>query len=86
MVMSGFFLVYAMTGWILEGRDRLNWSLEAESVAIWVGVSIVTYSVLVTLWVRWKGGAVWHPLVVSSIAHTVVAAVLVASIFVTTRL
>lgn len=86
MVMSGFFLVYALTGWVLEGRDRLNWSLEAESVAVLVGLSILAYSAVVVLWVRWKGGATWHPLVVSSIGHAVLTVILVASIFVTTRL
>ncbi len=86
LVMSGFFLVYALTGWILEGRDRLNWSLEAEKVAIWVGVSILGYSALVVLWVRYKGGARWHPLVVSSVGHVLLTVLLIASIFVTTRL
>ena len=86
IVMSGFFLVYSLTGWILEGRDRLNWALEAEFVAVWVGLSIVGYSVLVSLWVWFKGGARWHPLIVSSVGHVVLTMLLVASVFITTRL
>lgn len=47
MVISGFFLVYALTGWILEGRDHLNWSLEAEKVAVYVGLATLAYCMLV---------------------------------------
>ena len=86
IVISGFFLVYALTGWILEGRDHLNWSLEAEKVAVYVGFATLAYCTVVALWVRLKGGARWHPLIVSSVGHVVLAALLVASIFVTTRL
>ena len=86
IVMSGFFLVYALTGWILEGRDRLNWALEAEFVAVWVGLGIVAYSLLVSCWVWLKGGARWHPLIVSSIGHVVLTLLLVISVFITTRL
>lgn len=86
MVISGFFLVYALTGWILEGRDHLNWSLEAEKVGVYVGLATLAYCTVVALWVRLKGGARWHPLIVSSVGHVVLAALLVVSIFVTTRL
>ena len=86
VVMSAFFLVYALTGWVLEGRDRINWSIEAESVALWVGAGIIGFCALVACWVLWSGGTRWHPLIVSSIGHAVLAVLLVSSIFVTTRL
>lgn len=86
MVMSAFFMVYALTGWILTGRDRLNWSLEAESVALWVGLSVLGYGLLTATYARWRGGERWHPLVVSGIGHGIVALLLMASVFITTRL
>lgn len=85
IVMSCFYLVYALTGWILEGRDKLNWSIEATGVAVWVGSGIIAYSLLVMLYVRWKGGARFHPLNLSSWVHIVLAVLLTVSVFVTVK-
>ncbi|MFK7855834.1 MAG: hypothetical protein AB8B79_17040 [Granulosicoccus sp.] len=86
IVMNCFFMVYSLVGWILEGRDKLNWSLEAESVAVWVCIGILVFCALVVLYTRIRGGRRWHPLIVSSVGHTVVALLLTLSVFITVRL
>jgi len=86
IVMNCFYMVYSLTGWILSGRDKLNWSLEAESVGLWVLFGIFVFCALVTAYTLFRGGHRWHPLIVSSIGHIVLAVILTVSIFITTRL
>lgn len=86
IVINCFFMVYSLVGWILEGRDKLNWSLEAVSVAVWVCVFVLAYCVLVVAFARWCGAQRWHPLVVSSVGHSVVALLLTLSVIITVRL
>ena len=86
IVMNCFYMVYALAGLIIEGRDKTTWSLEAPTVGFWVCSSMVGYCLLVLAYVRWRGATWWHPLSVSSIAHIVVALALTASIFVTIKL
>ena len=86
IVLNCFFMVYALTGWILEGRDKLNWSLEAWGVAQWVSLVVTVYCVLVILAARLRGGAWTHPLCVSSIGHLLIVLILAASVFVNIRL
>ncbi len=86
MVISCFYLVYSLTGWILEGRDHLNWSLEAPEVGLYVLAGTVVYCVLVMAYARFKGAARYHPLNVSSIGHIILAILLTVSIFITVRL
>jgi len=86
VVMSCFFLVYALTGWILDGRDRLNWSLEAPDVALWVSAGIIAYSFVVMLYARFKGAVRYHVLNISSVAHIVLSVLLTASVFITVNL
>lgn len=82
VVMSCFYMVYSLAGWIIDGRDKLNWSLEAPTVGIWVCLGMLLYSVLVLAYVRLRGGNLKHPLSVSSIVHIVIAVMLTVSIFV----
>lgn len=86
MVMNCFYMVYSLAGWIIDGRDKLNWSLEAPTVGLWVCAGLLIYSVLVLAYVRWRGGNLWHPLSVSSIGHIVITLLLTLSIFITVRL
>lgn len=86
VVMSCFFLVYSLTGWILDGRDKLNWSLEAPEVAVWVGTGIVLYCLVVILYARWKGAVRYHILNISSMLHIVLAVLLTASVFITVNM
>jgi len=86
IVMNGFYMVYSLTGWILTGRDKLNWSLEAETVGLWVLCGMTGFCALVVAFVFWRGGGRWHPLVISSAGHVIVAMLLTLSIFITVRL
>ena len=86
VVMNAFFLVYALLGLILEGRDLLNWSVEAGPNAPWVCAGIVAYSILVAGFARLRGAGAGHPLVVSSAIHSALAAGLTALILATARL
>lgn len=84
VVMTCFFLVYALAGWVVDGRDKYNWSIEAREVAVWVGAGIVTYCLLVMLYAWWKGAARYHVLNLSSWLHIVMAVLLTISVFVVT--
>lgn len=86
LVMNCFFMVYALAGWIIEGRDKLNWSLEAPTVGVWVCGGMLLFCGLVLLFTRWRGGGWWHPLSVSSFAHAIVAILLMLSVFITVKL
>ena len=86
VVMNGFFVVYALTGWVIEGRDRLNWALEAGGVALWVGVGMLGFCALVVAFVRFAGGGWRHPLVVSSVLHALFALLLALSVVVSVGL
>ncbi len=86
IVMNCFFMVYSLTGWIIDGRDKLNWSLEALTVGLWVAAGLIIFCVLVIVLTYWRGGHRWHPLVVSSVGHIVLALLLTLSIFITVKL
>lgn len=80
IVMNCFLLIYTVLGWVIEGRDKLNWTVEAGGVALWVGLGLTAFCVLVIAWVRLVGGAWRHPLVVSSFGHAVLALLLAIGI------
>jgi len=84
--MNGFFVVYALTGWILEGRDKMNWSLEAGSVSVYVGLGIVVWSVVIAGITRFRGGNSRHPLILSAWAHSLIAVALVVSVYFSIRI
>ena len=86
LVMNCFYMVYALAGWIIEGRDKLNWSLEAPTVGVWVCVGMLAYCLAVLFYVRWRGGKLRHPLSVSSIVHIVIALLLTMSVVITVKL
>lgn len=83
LVMNCFYMVYALAGWIIEGRDKLNWSLEAPTVGVWVCAGMLMFCVLVLAFVRFRGGNLWHPLSVSSFVHIAIALLLTLSVFFT---
>lgn len=86
MVMSCFFTVYALTGWLLEGRDKITWALESPEVAMWVGAGVILYSLLVTGFTLLRGGSRRHPLVWSSLFHSVLSVLLVVSVLLCVRM
>lgn len=85
IVMNCFYMVYALTGWILSGRDKFNWALEAQTVGLWVCAGLLVYCALVLIYTRWRGGTLRHVLSVSSIVHIVLAIVLTLSILISVR-
>jgi len=86
VVMSCFFLVYSLTGLVIEGRDKLNWAIEAPDVAMYTAAGIVTYCIVVMLYARWKGASRYHVLNISSIGHILLSVVLCISVLVTVKL
>lgn len=86
VVMSGFFLVYSLTGLILEGKDRLNWSLEALDVAFWVGGGIALYSLAVILFSVFKRLGRLHILPISAVMHLILALILTAVVYIIVKL
>ena len=86
IVMNGFFMVYSLTGWILDGRDKFNWALEAETVALWVCAGMLFYCALVVAFTRLSGGHSRHPLMISSVAHALTVLVLTLSVFLSVRI
>lgn len=86
VVMSCFFLVYALTGLIIEGRDLLLWSIEAPDVAFYTGMGIVAYCIVVMVYARLKGATRYHVLNISSIGHIVLSVLLGICVLVTVKL
>lgn len=86
IVINCFFMVYAMVGWILEGRDKFKWSLEAEQVALWVALVVLVWCGLQLLYARWKKLPPGHLLRISSYGHIAIAVFMTLSVFITVRL
>lgn len=86
VVMSCFFLVYALTGWIVDGRDKMLWSIEALDVALYTAFGIIVYSLAVMIYARFKGAERFHVLNLSSIGHIILAILLGISVFVTVNM
>ena len=80
-VMTGFFMVYSLTGLILEGRDKYNWSLEAVTVSVRVGVGISVFSLLVLALAWYHKLPRTHLLVLSGWTHLIIAIVLTIVVF-----
>lgn len=86
VVMTGFYLVYSLTGLILEGKSKLNWSLEALDVANMVGGSIAAYSICVMALALFKKLGKYHILMVSAVGHLVLALILTAIVYIIVKL
>jgi len=86
IVINCFFMVYALVGWILEGRDKFNWSLEAVEVALWVGAVVFVWCFLQLLYARWRKLPAGHILRVSSYGHMLIAVLMTLSVIITVRL
>ena len=82
VVMNGFFLVYSLTGLLLQGRDLRNWSLEAPAVAIRVGAGIAVFSIVVMLFGWWRRMGAKHVLMLSSVFHLILALILTLAVLI----
>lgn len=86
VVINCFFIVYALVGWILEGRDKLNWSLEAVELASWTALVVVFWCAMQLLYARWKKLPSGHILRISSYGHLFIAVLMTLSVIITVRL
>ena len=86
VVMSGFYLVYSLTGLILEGKHKLNWSLEALDVSYLVGGGIAIYSLCVIAFAYFRKLGRYHLLTVSAVIHLFLALILTAVVYIIVKL
>lgn len=73
IVFTSFYLVYSVVGLFLDGRDKVQWSVEAWDVSTLTAATIIIYSALVLLLVRVKDPSFVHKLAISSYIHIVLA-------------
>lgn len=86
VVMNCFFMVYALVGWILEGRDKYNWQLEAITVSLRVAMVVLGWCAMQLLYARWKQLPRGHILRISSYGHALIAVLMTLSVIITVRL
>lgn len=80
IVMTGFYLVYALVGLIIDGSDKIKWSDEALQVGLLVTMIIVVINVVVMLYALFHRLRFSHLLWVSPIVHIAIALALTALI------
>lgn len=76
VVMTGFYMVYALVGLAIDGSDKLKWSEEALRVGVLVTGIILLINVLVMLYAFSRRLRFSHLLWVSPILHISIAIVL----------
>ena len=76
VVLTGFYLVYALVGLVIEGQSKLKWSDEALIVGLRVLLLIVIMNGLVMAYALFKKVPFRHPLWISPITHIAIAVVL----------
>ena len=86
VVINCFFIVYALVGWILEGRDKFNWELEAVRVSFRVALAVLGWCALQLLYAKWKQLPGGHILRISSYGHIIIAVLMTLSVIITVRL
>lgn len=80
VVMTGFYLVYALVGLIIDGSDKIKWSDEALQVGILSAMIIVAINVLVMAYALFHRLRFSHLLWISPIVHISIALALTALI------
>lgn len=73
IALNGFFLVYALVGMFLEGKDRLYWTDEALDVAGWVCIVMLGYSLFLHAIARLRRLRGWVLLNIAAAAHAGIA-------------
>ncbi|OED35443.1 hypothetical protein AB833_29895 [Chromatiales bacterium (ex Bugula neritina AB1)] len=68
-VMTGFYLVYALVGLVIDGKSKLKWSDEALEVGLLVTVLIIGLNGLVMLYAYFQKLPVSHVLWLSPFIH-----------------
>lgn len=81
VVMSCFYIVYALVGLFIDGTSKMRWDEEAREVGLGVLALVLGYCTFSLLVVLLKRGGLYHPVTVSSFVHIIVAICLTALIF-----
>lgn len=74
--MTGFYLVYALVGLVIDGSDKIKWSDEALQVGILVTLIIVVINILVMLYAFFHRLRFSHLLWVAPVTHITIAVML----------
>jgi len=80
VVMTGFYLVYALVGLVIEGKSKIKWSDEALQVGLLVTLIIVVMNAIVMVYAVSKRLPLSHLLWLSPLTHVVIAVVLTGMI------
>ncbi len=73
IVLSSFFFIYAVVGLIIDGRDKVQWAVEAWDVSLMTAAMIIGFSVLVLILVVVRKLGLKNILTLSSIFHITLA-------------
>ena len=76
VVMTGFYMVYALVGLVIDGSDKLKWSEEALQVGYLATFIIFVINLLVMLYAYFRRLRFSHLLWISPITHIAIAVVL----------
>ena len=76
IAMNGFFLVYALVGVFLDGKEHLRWSGEALSVASWICFIMLGYSLFLYAIARLRQLRGWCLLNIAAVGHAALAVAL----------
>ena len=80
VVMTGFYLVYALVGLVIDGPEKIKWSDEALQVGALVAMIIVAINLLVILYALFHRLRLSHLLWISPLTHIAIALGLTALI------
>jgi len=81
VVMSCFYIVYALVGLFIDGASKMRWDEEAREVGLGVLALVMGYCAF-SLFVVWlKRASLYHPVTVSTFVHGIIAVCLTALIF-----
>ena len=81
VVMTCFYLVYALVGLFIDGGSKMRWDEEARDVGLGTLSLILGYCAFSLLIVWIKRGGLYHPVTVTSLVHGIIAISLTALIF-----
>ncbi|HBR96634.1 MAG TPA: hypothetical protein DD979_04560 [Gammaproteobacteria bacterium] len=76
IVFSSFFFVFAVVGFFLDGRDKVQWSVEAWEVSVLTAILIIGFNALVLILVWFRALGMRHPLALSAAGHIALSLVL----------
>ncbi len=76
VVLTGFYLVYALVGLVIDGKSKIKWSDEALEVGLRVTLIIITMNAVVMVYAKYHKLNLKHVLWLSPIAHISIAVIL----------